>query len=169
MTKTLRDIPNRALVMVDTNIVIYALFPNGRYHQMCKELLQRAAQGEVHLRLTISAAADIVHRTMILECLAQGHVQRAADAVTYLKQHPQTVQQLSRYKGILSDLTQAKVMILPLTYRDLHASKQYREQYGLLTNDSLILAAMQRERIPYLATNDHDFDRIPGIAVRWPE
>ena len=58
--------------------------------------------------------------------------------------------------------------LLPLTYRDLHASRQYREQHGLLTNDSLIIAVMQRERIQLLATNDLDFERIPGIAVRTP-
>lgn len=169
MSKTLRDIPEQATVMLDANVVIYALFPHGRYHQMCKELLQRGARSELHLRLTVSAAADIIHRAMILEFLAQGQVQRSADAVTYLKQHPQAVQQLSRYKSILRDLIQAKVMILPLTYRDLHASRQYREQYGLLTNDSLLLAVMQRERIHYIATNDPDFDQVPGFAVRQPE
>jgi predicted nucleic acid-binding protein len=169
MTKTLRDIPDQATVMLDTNVVIYALFPQARYHQMCKDLLQRGARSVIHLRLTVSAAADVIHRAMILEFLAQGQVQRSADAVTYLKQHPQTVQQLSRYKSILRDITQAKVMILPLTYRDLHASKQYREQYGLLTNDSLLLAVMRREQIHYLATNDPDFERVPGIAVRQPE
>jgi len=143
MTKTLRDIPDQAMVMLDTNVVIYALFPQGRYHQSCKDLLQRGARSEIQLRLTLSAAADVIHRAMILEFLAQGQVQRSADAVSYLKQHPQTVQQLSRYKSILRDMTQAKIMILLLTYRDLHSSKQYREQYGLLTNDSLLLAVMR--------------------------
>jgi len=156
-------------VMLDTNIVIYALFPHVRYYQACKDLLQRGARSEVQLRLTVSAAADVIHRAMILEFLAQDQVQRSADAVTYLKQHPQAVQQLSRYKSILRDLTQAKVMILPQTHRDLHASKQYREQYGLLTNDSLLLAVMRRDRIHYLATNDPDFERVPGIAIRQPE
>lgn len=39
MTKTLHTIPDHATVMLDTNIVIYALFPQGRYHQLCKDLL----------------------------------------------------------------------------------------------------------------------------------
>lgn len=169
MSKTLRAIPDQASVMMDANIVIYALFPQGRYHQICKDLLQRGARREVQLYLTVSTVADVIHRAMILEFLAQGQVQRSADAVTYLKQHPQIVQQLSRYKSILRDLTQARITILPLTYRDLHASKHYREQYGILTNDSLILAVMRRERIDYLATNDPDFDRVAGIAVRRPE
>ena len=105
---------------------------------------------------------------MVLEVLAMGLAQRSAEAVTLLKQQPQLVTQLTRYRTILSDLRQARVDILPLTYRDLHASRQYREQHGLLVNDSLIIAAMQREHIQLLATNDPDFERIPGIGVRLP-
>ena len=168
MSKTIQDIPHQATVMLDANIVVYALFPQVSYHAVCKALLARGARGEVQLRLTVSTAADILHRAMIWEFLAQGQVQRSADAVTYLKQHPETVQELTRYKSILRDLTQAKFLILPLTYRELHGSRQYREQYGLMTNDSLMLAVMQRERIQYLATNDLDFERMPGIAVRRP-
>ncbi len=168
MSQALQDISNNVAVMLDTNIVVYALFPQSRYHLSCKELLQRGAHGELQLRLTVSAAADLVHRAMVLEFLAQGQVERSSDAVSYLKQHPLAIQKLTRYKSILRDLTQAKVIILPLTYRDLHNSRQYRDEYGLLTNDSLIITVMQREHIQFLATNDLDFDRVPGIAVRQP-
>ena len=54
MTKPLRDIPDRATVMVDTNVVIYSLFPQGRYHQMCKDLLMLSA---VNLTLITPARA----------------------------------------------------------------------------------------------------------------
>ncbi len=70
---------------------------------------------------------------------------------------------------MLRDLGRGRINILSVAYRDLHASRRYRETYGLLTNDSLIVAAMQRERITYLATNDPDLERIPGIAVRLPD
>jgi predicted nucleic acid-binding protein len=105
---------------------------------------------------------------MVLELLSQGQAQRAADAVVLLKRQPRLVTQLTRYRTILRDLRQAGVDILALTYRDLHASRQYRQQHGLLVNDSLIVAVMQRERIQVLATNDVDFEHIPGIAVRTP-
>jgi predicted nucleic acid-binding protein len=45
----------------------------------------------------------------------------------------------------------------------------YREQHGLLVNDSLIVATMRREHISLLATNDADFERVPGIGVRIPQ
>ena len=78
------------------------------------------------------------------------------------------VRQLVRYRTVLRDLTQLGVNVLPMTYRDLHASREYRERFGLLTNDSLLLAVMRRERIADLATNDADFEQIPGITVWMP-
>jgi predicted nucleic acid-binding protein len=105
---------------------------------------------------------------MVLEVLAMGQAQRSGKAVTLLKQQPQLVTQLARYRSVLPNLRQARVDILPLTYRDLHASQQYREQHGLLVNDSLIVAVIQREHIQLLATNDPDFERIAGIGVQLP-
>ena len=168
MTKTFRDLPNQAAVLLDANVVISALTPQSRFHGSCARLLERGARRELALHLAIHVAAEIIHRVMVLELLAQGTFTHAADAVQHLKQHPQAIQQLSRYTTVLRDLNQARVNILPLTYQDLHASRQYRETYGLLTNDSLIVAVMRRERITYLATNDADFRRIPNIAIRNP-
>lgn len=58
MSKTLRAIPDQALVMMDANIVIYALFPQGRYYQMGKSLLQRGARSEVQLYLAVNTVAS---------------------------------------------------------------------------------------------------------------
>lgn len=168
MTKTFNQIPAHVSVMLDANIVIYALFPQVSQHKPCKNLLERGARGEVQLYLVANTAADIIHRAMVLELLAQGSLQRSADAVAYLKKNPQTVQSLTRYKSILRDLKQAGINILPLTYRDLHNSRQFRDKQGLMTNDSIIIAVMKREKIQHLATNDADFARVPGIAVRSP-
>lgn len=37
-----------------------------------------------------------------------------------------------------------------------------------MVNDTLIVAVMQRESLGFLATNDPDFERVPGLAVRVP-
>ena len=168
MSKTLKQIPKKAKVMLDANVVIYALFPKAQHHTVCKHLFERGAKSEIKLHLVVSAAADVIHRAMILELMATGQFQKSADAVQHIKQDKATIGNLTRYKTILADLVQARVNILPLTYQDLHASKQYRDDHGLMTNDSLIVAVMNREKIRYLATNDTDFDRIPNIALRVP-
>jgi len=168
MSRPLRDIPPGAAVMLDANVIVYALTPQATLHGACRDLLERGARGTVSLFTSVSVTADVLHRAMVLELLAQGQALRSAEAVALLKQRPDLVQQLTRYRTILRDLRQARVDILPLTYRDLHASRQSREQYGLMVNDSLIVAVMERERIPFLATNDPDFARVPGLAVRMP-
>ena len=59
--------------------------------------------------------------------------------------------------------------ILDVTYREIHASKQYRDDYGPLTDDSIMLAVMQRHDIVDLATNDEDFKRIAGLRLWMPD
>jgi predicted nucleic acid-binding protein len=168
MSRLIRDIPNGASVLADANVLVYALTPQSQFHASCRDLLERSARGTVQLCTTVAVAADVLHRAMVLEVLGQGQVQRSADAVALLKQQPKLVTQLTRYRTILRDLRQARVDILELTYRDLHASRAIREQHGLMVNDSLIVAVLQRERIQFLATNDPYFERMPTIAVRVP-
>ncbi len=154
--------------MVDANVFVYALIPQSSLHAPCHTLLERGARGNLRLVTTVAVVADVLHRAMVLEVLAEGRAQSSAEAVTLLKHQPQVVTHLTRYRTILGDLRQARVDILPLTYRDLHTSRQYREQHGLLVSDSLIVAVMRREALQILATNDPDFEHIPGISVRTP-
>ncbi|MCR4413828.1 MAG: PIN domain-containing protein [Thermoguttaceae bacterium] len=35
---------------------------------------------------------------------------------------------------------------------------------GLLTNDALVVAVMQRHGLTHLASHDADFDRVPGLT-----
>jgi predicted nucleic acid-binding protein len=44
-----------------------------------------------------------------------------------------------------------------------------RQRHGLLTNDSLILAAADSYGIAALATGDEDFDDVPWLTVYKPE
>jgi predicted nucleic acid-binding protein len=37
-----------------------------------------------------------------------------------------------------------------------------------LTNDATIVALMRRHGLIHLATNDDDFDRVPGLVVLKP-
>jgi predicted nucleic acid-binding protein len=43
-----------------------------------------------------------------------------------------------------------------------------RVNSGLLTNDSIIVAAMREYGVSRIATNDSQFDTVPGISVFSP-
>jgi hypothetical protein len=72
--------------------------PTGPLPWVCARLLERGARRELVLHLVVHVAAEIIHRVMVLELIAQGTFTHAADAVQHLKQQPQTIQQLRRYK-----------------------------------------------------------------------
>ena len=61
-----------------------------------------------------------------------------------------------------------KIEIAPLTVATLEASAAVRQQYGLLTNDSLLVAAMQELNLQKLATRDQDFAQIGGLLTYQP-
>ncbi len=88
MSKTFRDIPDQAAVLLDANIVVYALYSQAQFHRICADLLERGARHELALHLVINTAAEVIHHIMLLEAMAQGTFQHGLDAVTYLKHHP---------------------------------------------------------------------------------
>jgi predicted nucleic acid-binding protein len=57
---------------------------------------------------------------------------------------------------------------LPITRQTVLASNQLARQEGLLSNDALSVAIMQEHGITSLASNDSDFDRVPGIKRYGP-
>jgi predicted nucleic acid-binding protein len=69
--------------MVDATILVYALTPQSRFHQPCRDLLQRGAQGAIQLCATITIVADVIHRAMVLEVLSQGQGSSIEDQVFF--------------------------------------------------------------------------------------
>ena len=163
----LTKLPRGVSVFVDANILVYHFAQMPPLAEACKAFFERVSRLEIRAFTSAHVAADVIHRIMLAEAIATlGLASR--DAVSYLKSHPDAVKQLQWYRTIPSDIAQARVHILDVTYRELHASKRYRADYGLLTGDSIILALMEKHKLIHLVTNDPDFERVPGIRVWMP-
>ncbi len=161
---SLTKISNGASIMLDANIIAYALLQIEPYAKVCQALIHRASRREINAYTDAISAAAVVHRAMIVEAAKHFNL-KGRQVVNHLKKHPQAIKQLTRYKTIPSALTRARIQILDVTYREIHASKQYRDTYGLLTNDSILLAVMKRHKLIHLVTNDKDFKRVKGLKV----
>src|SRR5258708_23169184 len=101
MTRGLDEIPAGAAVMVDANILIYAFVPQARFHESCRDLLDRGARGAINLHTIVAVAADALHRVLVLEVLAGGQVDRAAAAARLLKRLPDLVTRLPRFPSLV--------------------------------------------------------------------
>ena len=160
-------IPAGERVFLDANVQVYHFLQVEPLAQICRALFRRIARREIEAFTSADVAADVIHRAMVTEAVAKLGLQ-PGDAVSYLKAHPQAVRELQQYKTIPHEFTLARIHILAVTYREIHNSKQFRDEYGMLTNDSVILAVMRRHKLVHLVTNDDDFKRVSEIKVWLP-
>jgi len=164
----LSTLPEHSRVFCDANILTYAFLGTEPLSLTCLALLERSARRELELFTSAVQASHTIHRIMVREAIL-GLELEPRKAVSYLKKHPDAVRGLTRYKEIPGEFSRARIYILDVTYREIHASKQFRDNYGLLTDDSITLAVMSRHGLSNLASNDGDFKRVSDIRLWTPD
>jgi predicted nucleic acid-binding protein len=92
----------------------------------------------------------------------------AHTVVSRLKTRSTLVKSLHKYSKILEVIPTLNIKIISATFDDILNSIKVKEAYGLLTNDSLIVALMQKQNIKLLATNDKDFAKIKFLHIWKP-
>ena len=81
-----------------------------------------------------------------------------------LKRHPADVAKLHTFRQALDQIVAIGMHILPVTPQNVLLAGDLSRQHGTLSGDGLILAVMQSQGLTQLASNDADFDRVPGIT-----
>jgi predicted nucleic acid-binding protein len=81
-----------------------------------------------------------------------------------LRRHPAEVQQLSRARQAVDELTLIDLDILPVSRGHVSLAPDFSRQYGLLCGDALVVAVLRGHGLAHLTSRDADFDRVPGIT-----
>jgi predicted nucleic acid-binding protein len=74
------------------------------------------------------------------------------------------VQKLTAFRQAIDRILHSSLQVLTIPSAMLGTAAALSQQIGLLTNDALIVAVMQAHGLSKLASNDTDFDRVPGIT-----
>jgi predicted nucleic acid-binding protein len=160
---TLDDLVAGDSVFVDANIFTYHFQPHPLLGPACTRLLQKIENREFEGYTTIPVLGEVCHRLMTMEA----HHSLGwpfAGIGNRLRSNPADVQSLTVFRLATEQVLQGRVAILPVLPATLAAAVANCQQFGLLTNDGLILAAMQAQGLTKLASHDADFDRVPGIT-----
>jgi predicted nucleic acid-binding protein len=64
----------------------------------------------------------------------------------------------------LTEITAAGLEVFQVTGADVNRAGDLSQLHGLLSNDALVVAIMEAHGLSHLASNDADFDRVPGIT-----
>ncbi|MBS1788104.1 MAG: type II toxin-antitoxin system VapC family toxin [Acidobacteria bacterium] len=158
------DLQSGDRLFLDANIFVYHFLG---ISTECRQLLSRCHQGDLTGVTATFVVAEVMHRLMTAEAVARGLV-TSSQVVKKLRERPDIVQQLQSPNQCVQQIEAMSIAIAPLTGSTLTASAAFRQQFGLLTKDSLLVAAMQELNLQKLATLDQDFDRVSGLLIYQP-
>lgn len=159
----IENLPAGTHVFIDANIFIYAFLG---YSNQCRNLLGRCGTEQVLGITAFEVINEVTHRMMLAEALGTGVIKR--DSVRDLRGKWREIAKLTEYWTQTSAIFGLNILVLPSDEGRLHRAQTIRARHGLLTIDSLIVAAMEELGIHSLATRDNDFDHISDVTVYKP-
>jgi predicted nucleic acid-binding protein len=151
-------------IFIDANIFVYNF---GAQSAECKELLLRCARGELIGCTLTSVLSEVLHRLMIAEAIEKGHI-TDKNPVKKLRENPEIIKKLTTYIHDVEKIGEMNINIIALTNELIKKSAKIRQTEGLLTNDSIVVAAIKDLGLSNLVTNDSDFDHIKWLYVYKP-
>jgi predicted nucleic acid-binding protein len=161
----LDDIPSGSLCVADTDVLLYA---EQGISKQCQRFLRRSGTGDIIIQLPQTVWHEICHKLMLAEAMMAGKITGPAPALK-LARKPEVVKELGLYREKLRALAQLGLGFEPCTREDLFSlAFSFQEKYGLLTNDSLILAAAVRLKADVLVTADTVFQNTQELPVAMP-
>ncbi|MFO0978722.1 MAG: PIN domain-containing protein [Planctomycetaceae bacterium] len=119
-------------------------------------------QHDIDAVFSATLLSEVAHRLMTLEA-CQTFGWNYPGIARQLRRHPAELATLVRYRLALDEIMALGIDILPIMSSDVIAAASLSQQFGLLSGDALIIALLRSHSLQYLASNDADFDRIPGI------
>lgn len=150
-------------LFVDANVFVYSYAGDQVFGDPCTDLLERIELKDLQGFISASLFSEVAYRLMTLEaCQTLGW--SYAGIARQLRRHPAEIQKLQKFRKALDDIAAIGIRILPVSASDVLMAGDLSIQLGLLSGDALILAMMHNNGLMHLASNDADFDRVPGIT-----
>jgi len=163
----LTDIPAGAVCYLDATIFYYHLVGAPTLSDDCSNCLKRIELGRV-LGVTSSVAlSEATHKAMLAEVVHRHGVAHQG-LIARLKRHPELLDGLASHHRVVATVRGLHLHVEAITLDLLARGADLSIQERLLTNDALTLAVMEQLGVTVLATNDDDFDTVPGITVYKP-
>ena len=161
----LDDIPVGSLCMIDTNILLYA--EQGASLQ-AQRLLRRVERQDVLGVLPQPVWQELTHKLMLAEAFMLGQI-TGGNPAKQLASKPNVVKRLTLYRDKIKALATLGLAFEACTKADLMDNAfDLQDHYGLLTNDSVILAIAMRLDADALVSADVRFQVTKDIRVYAP-
>jgi predicted nucleic acid-binding protein len=161
----LDTVPDGSNILIDANVFVYAL---SSVSAQCRNLLVRCSQEQVFGITLFEVVHEATHEFMRAEARAKGLFTAQEKGAKYLSKHPDDVKRLNNYWVNTEKILALNLVFLPGEEKIVVGAQKVRVEAGLLTNDSVIVAAMREYGISNIATSDAMFSAVSGLSVFSP-
>jgi len=162
---TLDQIPKNDIVLIDANIILYALRDKSA---QCKRLIRRCVERDTYGVIISHILAEVTHRLMLAEARENGWIS-GANPTRRLAEQPERVKLLIRYEQALKNLLAIGIRLEHLEKEDFLAMLRVQRESGLLTNDALLIGCAERLRVQAIASADQQLSNVRGIILYSPD
>lgn len=156
-------VPDGSNVLIDANVFIYAL---SNQSPQCKNFLSRCSREQIYGITLFGVVHEATHQFMLAEARSKGLF--ASKLRKYLSEHSEVVKQFTDYWVNTQRILALNLVFLPDEEKIVIGAQRARGEVGLLTNDSVIVAAMREYGISNIATSDAMFGNVNGLSVFSP-
>ena len=163
----LDNIPDGTHCFVDANVIAYFIVGLAPFAPQCEAFFKRVETGVISASTSAAMVSEATHKVMLAEAIEQHamthqglahRLQRKRDLITTLSKH----QTVSGFIGALA------LHVEPVTLDMVARAAVLSVQHRLLTNDAITVASMEKLGLTHLATNDDNFDTVPGFTIWKP-
>lgn len=161
----LGEIQSGEMVVIDANILVYA---NQQKSKESVQLLGRCSRGEVKGVVPMPMVAELMHTLMLIEARENGWIDRPNPA-RVLSEKPELVQRLTNYEKQMHQFLGMGLRLESVVTVDLIEALGVQREFGLLTNDSLLVAVARRLNCDSIVSADGAFQKLKGFMVYAPE
>jgi predicted nucleic acid-binding protein len=162
----LTDLVDGDSIFLDANILVYHFAPHPTHGPVCNDLIRRVENQALIASTSTAVLSDVAHHLMTFE--ASALFGWASKVVQRLRQDPSAVMKLSKFHICVGEVPKLGIRILTIPDTLIETAAMISRQTGLLSNDAFILAIMQHSGLSKIASNDTDFDRVPGLTRYGP-
>jgi predicted nucleic acid-binding protein len=161
----LDDVSNGSLCVIDTNVLLYA--EQGASLQ-AQRLLRRCSTGDLMGIMPQTVWLELSHKLMLAEAMMLGKISGSNPSRKLAKQ-PELVRTLGLYRDKILALVDLGVGFVPCNREDFFdGAFKFQQKYGLLVNDSVILAIALRLKADVLVSADAAFQKVTELKVAMP-
>lgn len=166
MGLNLLSVPSGTPVFVDSNIFLYVFFRHPVCGKASHTFIKRIEDNDITGFVDEFVLNEVFHKLMITS-VVEGYHCPPAQAVAVIKKSPEILNEFPSLWEACDMLKNIGVEIIPGPF--FSDSMEIARQYNLFATDAVHVAAMRKEKLMDIATNDADFSRVPSLQIWKPE